>query len=64
MQAYLLLRNRSKDLIELMEILLSSGLPELSQKSLQYLEDTLALNKNEEEAKELLNNVLSYIMSK
>ena len=64
MKAYLILRNKSKDLIEVLEIMLSSGLPELSQKSLQYLEDTLALNKTEDDAKELINNVLSYIMSK
>ena len=64
MKAYLILRNKSKDLIEVLEIMLSSGLPEISQKSLQYLEDTLALNKTEDDAKELINNVLSYIMSK
>ena len=63
-QAYLLLRNKSKDLVELLEILLSSGLPEISQKSLQFLEDTLALNKTEEEAKEILNSALNYIMGK
>ena len=63
-QAYLLLRNKSKELIGLIEILLSSGLPEISQKSLEFLEDTLGLNKTEEEAKEILKNALNYIMSK
>ena len=63
-QAFLLLRNKSKDLIGLLEILLSSGLPEISQKSIRFLEDTMALNKTEEEAKELLTNVLNYIMGK
>ena len=63
-QAYLLLRNKSKDLIGLLGILLSSGLPEISQKSIRFLEDTMALNKTEEEAKELLTNVLNYIMGK
>ena len=63
-QAYLLLRNKAKDIIGLMEILLSSGLPEISHKSIEFLEDTLALNKTEEEAKEILHNALNYIMSK
>ena len=63
-QAFLLLRNKSKDIIGLLEILLSSGLPEISQKSIKFLEDTLALNKTEEEAKELLTNVLNYIIGK
>ena len=63
-KAYLLLRNKSNDLIELLEILLSAGLPEISHKSIEFLEDTLALNKTEEEAKEILHNALNYIMSK
>ena len=63
-QAYLILRNKSKDLIGLLEILLSSGLPEISHKSIQYLEDSLGLNKTEEESKEILKEVLNYIMSK
>jgi hypothetical protein len=63
-QAYFLLRNKSKDLIGLLEILLSSGLPEISQKSIQFLEETLSLNKTEEEAKEILTEALNYIMSK
>ena len=63
-QAFILLRNKSRDLIGLLEILLSSGLPEISQKSIQYLEDSLGLNKTEEETKETLKEVLNYIMSK
>ena len=63
-QAYFLLRNKSKDLIGLLEILLSSGLPEISQKSIQFLEETLSLNKTEEETKEILTEALNYIMSK
>ena len=63
-QAFILLRNKSRDLIGLLEILLSSGLPEISQKSIQYLEDSIGLNKTEEETKETLKEVLNYIMSK
>ena len=62
-QAYLILRNKSKELIGLIEILLSSGLPEISQKSLEFLEESLGLSKSEEEAKEILKNALNYIMS-
>ena len=63
-KAYLILRNKAKDLIGLFDILLSSGLPEISQKSMHFLEETLALNKTEEEAKELLYKVLDYVTSK
>ena len=60
-KAFLLIRKNAKDLIKLMQILLSSGLPEISTKGIYYLQDSLALNKTEDEAKELLKNVLSYI---
>ena len=63
-KAYMLLRKKSKEIIGLIQILLSSGLPEISQKSLQFLEDTLALNKTDDEAREILNNVFNYIVSK
>ena len=62
-KAYFILRNKSKDIIGLIDILLSSGLPEISQKSLHFLEETLALNKKEEEAKEILFNAFNYITS-
>ena len=60
----MILRKKSKEIIGLIQILLSSGLPEISQKSLQFLEDTLALNKTDDEAREILNNVFNYIVSK
>ena len=63
-QAFILLRNKAKDIIGLLEILLSSGLPEISHKSIQFLEDTLGLNKTEDESKEILHNALNYIMTK
>ena len=64
MNAFLSLRNNSNDLIKLMELLLSSGLPEISHKSLTYMEDSLSLNKSEKEAKEIMGKVLERIMDK
>ena len=64
LNAFLSLRNKSNDLIKLMELLLSSGLPEISHKSLTYMEDSLSLNKSEKEAKEIMGKVLERIMDK
>ena len=64
LNAFLSLRNNSNDLIKLMELLLSSGLPEISHKSLTYMEDSLSLNKSEKEAKEIMGKVLERIMDK
>ena len=64
LNAFLSLRKNSNDLIKLMELLLSSGLPEISHKSLTYMEDSLSLNKSEKEAKEIMGKVLERIMDK
>ena len=64
LNACLSLRKNSNDLIKLMELLLSSGLPEISHKSLTYMEDSLSLNKSEKEAKEIMGKVLERIMDK
>ena len=64
LNAFLSLRNKSNDLIKLMELLLSSGLPEISHKSLTYMEDSFSLNKSEKEAKEIMGKVLERIMDK
>ena len=64
LNAFLSLRNKSNDLIKLMELLLSSGLPEISHKSLTYMEDSLSLNKSEKKAKEIMGKVLERIMDK
>jgi hypothetical protein len=44
-KAYFILRKNGKDLITLIRILLSSGLPEISRKSIKHLNMTLALSK-------------------
>ena len=64
MKAYILLRNKSKDIIKLIEILLSSGLPEISNKGLHYINDSLSLNKSQKEAEQIMDNVLNVIMNK
>ena len=63
LNAYVIVRRKNKEIIGLMDILLSSGLPEISQKSLMYLGETLALNKTEEEAKDIFYSIFTYISS-
>ena len=64
MKAFIVMRNRSKDIIKLLEILLSSGLPEISNKSLHFMEDSLSLTKTEKEAEETMEKIFSIIMDK
>ena len=64
MKAFILMRNKSKEIIKLMEILLSSGLPEISNKSLHYMEDSLLLIKTQKEAENILDQILNSIMAK
>ena len=64
LRAFLTLRRNSNDLIKLMELLLSSGIPEISHKSLTYMEDAFSLNKSEKEAEEIMNKVLGKIIDK
>ena len=64
MKAFIVMRNRSKDIIKLLEILLSSGLPEISNKSLHFMEDSLSLTKTEKEAEETMEKILSITMDK
>ena len=62
--AYFVLRNKGNDLINLLRILLSSGFPEISKKSIMFLDMTLAFAKSETEAKEIINNAINYVMSR
>ena len=64
LKAFLILRNKGRDLISLLRILLSSGFPEISKKSIMFLDETLALSKSEKEAKELIKKAISYVMSR
>ena len=60
-EAYLILRKNGKDIVNLFRILLSSGFPEISIKSIKFLDETLCLSKEEKEAIKLINNVINYI---
>ena len=62
--AYLVLRKNGRDIISLLRILLSSGFPEISKKSISFLDGTLALSKTEREAIELINKAIDYVMKK
>ena len=63
-EAYLILRNNGKDIVNLFRILLSSGFPEISVKSIKYLDETLCLSKEEKEAIKLINDAIIYVMAK
>ena len=63
-KAYFIIREYGKDIINLLRILLSSGLPEISRKSIKHLDLTLSLSKTEKEAKEIIMSALNYIMSR
>ena len=62
--AYLVLRKNGRDIISLLRILLSSGFPEISKKSIAFLDSTLAMSKTEKEAIEIINKAIDYVMSK
>ena len=63
-EAYLVLRNNGKDLINLLRILLSSGFPEISKKSIMFLDMTLCFSKSEKEALKIVNDAINYVMSR
>ena len=49
-KGYTILRNNKEAIVTLLRILLCTGIPELNEKSLKYLEGTLAMKKNDKEA--------------
>ena len=57
-KGYLILRNNKEVIITLLRMLLITGIPELSEKSLRYLENSLVLNLKDEEALEFLKQKL------
>ena len=63
-EAYLILRNNGRDLVNLLRMLLSSGFPEISKKSIGFLDTTLCLSKSEAEAIKMINNAINYVMKK
>lgn len=58
-EAYQILRKNAIVLITLLRILLCSGVPELNEKSIQFLDKTLCLDNNEEQAQEYLDKQLT-----
>nr|BAQ19553.1 phosphatidylinositol 4,5-bisphosphate 3-kinase catalytic subunit beta isoform [Patiria pectinifera] len=49
-QAFMILRQQGNLLINLFAMMLSSGIPELSDETIKYLRDTLVLDRSDEEA--------------
>ena len=49
-RGYTILRNNKEAIVTLLRILLCTGIPELNEKSLKYLEGTLAMKKKDKEA--------------
>ena len=49
-RGYIILRNNKEAIVTLLRILLCTGIPELNEKSLKYLEGTLAMKKKDSEA--------------
>ena len=57
-KGYIILRNHKEVIITLLSILLCTGIPELNEKSLRFLENSLLLKKDDKEAIEFLNKKL------
>ena len=57
-EAYSELRKNSYIIVNLLRILLCTNIPELDEKSLKYLDGTLALDKKPEEAQNFLEEKL------
>ena len=61
-KGYIILRNNKEVIITLLNILLCTGIPELNEKSLRFLENSLFLKKDDKEAIEYLNKKLNESM--
>ena len=61
-KGYIILRNNKEVILTLMSILLCTGIPELNEKSLRFLENSLLLKKDDKEAIEFLNKKLNESM--
>jgi phosphatidylinositol kinase/protein kinase (PI-3 family) len=57
-KGYGILRSNKEKIVTLLRILLCTGIPELNEKSLKYLDGTLAMKKNDDEAKAYLEKQL------
>ena len=58
-RGYIILRKNKEAIVTLLRILLCTGIPELNEKSLKYLEGTLAMKKNDAEALVYLDKQLA-----
>ena len=63
-EAYLIIRDNGRDLVNLFRMLLSSGFPEISRKSIEFLNISLCLSKSEKEAIKMINDAINYVMKK
>ena len=61
-KGYLILRNHKEVIVALLKILLCTGIPELNEKSLKFLENSLLLKKDDKEAIEFLNKKINESM--
>ena len=61
---YLVLRKNGIDIISLLKILLSSWFPEISKKSIAFLDSMLLKSKSEIQAIEIINKTIDYAKSK
>ena len=57
-KGYIILRNNKEVILTLLRMLLCTGIPELSEKSLRFLESSLVLNLNDKDAIDFLNKKL------
>ena len=57
-RGYIILRNNKDVILTLLKILLCTGIPELNEKSLRFLENSLLLKRDDKEAIEYLNRKL------
>jgi phosphatidylinositol kinase/protein kinase (PI-3 family) len=58
-RGYSILRKNRDDIVTLLRILLCTGIPELNEKSLKYLEMTLSMKKEDKEADDYLEKQLA-----
>ena len=58
-RGYLILRNHKEVILTLLKILLCTGIPELTEKSLRFLENSLLLKRDDKEAIEYLNRKIN-----
>ena len=61
-KGYIILRNHKEVILTLLKILLCTGIPELNEKSLRFLENSLLLKRDDKEALEYLDRKINESM--